>query len=278
MKHLMLPDGVRLGVQDAGRGPPLLMLHGWAQSAAMFRYQIEAFSAVTRVIAPDLRGHGLSDKPDYGYRIASLARDVNDLLDQLGVECADMLGWSMGASVLWSFIDLFGSRRIRKLVLVDEPACVVQVPGMSAAEIADAGAIVDLAGLQGLIAGLLGPESLAVRRAFLDGMLSRHATEETRQWLMNESLQMSPAHAAALLLDHATQDWRDLIPRIDVPTLVVGGESSHVNPQSQKWIASRIRSAKLAIIAAADRGSHFPFIENPSLFNRLVGEFLGLRC
>ena len=278
MKHLMLPDGVQLSLRDAGQGHPLLMLHGWSQSAAMFRYQIEEFSRVTRVLAPDLRGHGLSDKPAFGYRIASLARDVNELLDQLGVDCADMLGWSMGASVLWSFIDLFGSRRIRKLVLVDEPACVVQLPGMSANEIAEAGAIVDLAGLQSLIAGLLGPESLAVRRAFLDGMLSKHPTEETRQWLMDESLKMPPAYAAALLLDHATQDWRDLIPRIDVPTLVVGGESSHVNPQSQKWIASQIRASRLEIIPAADRGSHFPFIENPALFNRLVGEFLGLRC
>jgi pimeloyl-ACP methyl ester carboxylesterase len=275
MKHLVLPDGVRLSLHDAGQGHPLLMLHGWSQSAAMFRYQIEQFSSVTRVIAPDLRGHGLSDKPAFGYRVASLARDVNHLLDQLGVDSADMLGWSMGASVLWSFIDLFGSRRIRKLVLVDEPACVVQLPGMNANEIVEAGAIFDLAGLQGLIAGLLGPESLAVRRAFLDGMLSKHPNEETRQWLMSESLKMPPTCAAALLLDHATQDWRDLIPRIDVPTLVVGGESSHVNPLSQKWIASRIRSSRLAIISAQERGSHFPFIENPTLFNRLVGEFLG---
>lgn len=87
---------------------------------------------------------------------------------------------------------------------------------------------------------------------------------------------MPACHAAALLLDHATQDWRDLIPRIDVPTLVVGGRASHVDPLSQEWIAGQIRASRLEIIAAEERGSHFPFLENPPLFNRLVGDFLGL--
>ena len=276
MKDFVLPDGVRLSLHDAGRGHPLVMLHGWSQSAAMFRNQIQEFSRIARVIVPDLRGHGLSDKPSFGYRVARLACDVNSLLDHLQVQSVDLLGWSMGASVAWSYIDLFGSRRIRKLILVDEPACVVQLPDMSRQEATEAGAIFDLAGLQGLLAGLTGPDSRVVRRGFLDGMLSREADEATRTWLMDESLQMPPGHAAALLLDHATLDWRDLIPRIDVPTLVIGGAVSHVNPLSQQWIASRIRNSKLTIISAAERGSHFPFVETAQLFNRLVRDFLCL--
>jgi len=277
MKELVLANGLRLSLHDAGRGHPVVMLHGWSQSAAMFRHQIDEFSHVTRVIAPDLRGHGLSEKPSSGYRVARLARDLDLLLDQLHVQSADIIGWSMGASVAWSYIELFGSRRIRKLVLVDEPACVVRLPDMTPQDVVAAGAIFDLPGLQELLAGLTGPDSRAVRQGFLDGMLSREADEATRQWLMAENLLMPAGYAAALLLDHATQDWRDLIPTIDVPTLVIGGKASHVNPLSQEWIASRIPGAKLAIIDAADRGSHFPFLENPALFNRIVADFLDIR-
>jgi pimeloyl-ACP methyl ester carboxylesterase len=276
MKQFVLPDGVRLNVHDTGTGHPLVMLHGWSQSAAMFRHQIQEFGGRTRVIVPDLRGHGLSDKPSFGYRIPRLARDLAVLLNELQVKSADLLGWSMGAAVLWSFIDQYGSDRIRKLVLVDEPACVVQLPDMSPQQVAEAGAILDLPGLHGLLAGLAGPDSLSIRRGFLDSMLSPQADAALRQWLLSENLQMSAGHAATLLLNHATQDWRDLIPRIDVPTLVIGGEASHVDPRSQEWISRCIPGAKLEIISASDRGSHFPFIENPVLFNRLVGDFLGI--
>jgi pimeloyl-ACP methyl ester carboxylesterase len=276
MKQFVLPDGVRLNVHDAGNGHPLVMLHGWSQSAAMFRHQTQEFGGRTRVIVPDLRGHGLSEKPSFGYRIARLARDLAVLLNELQVKSADLLGWSMGASVLWSFIDQYGSDRIRKLILVDEPACVVQLPDMSPQQVAEAGAILDLPGLHGLLAGLWGPDSLSIRRGFLDSMLSPQADEALRQWLLSENLRMPAGHAATLLLNHATQDWRDLIPRIDVPTLVIGGEASHVDPRSQEWISRCIPGAKLEIISAPDRGSHFPFLENPVLFNRLVGDFLGI--
>jgi len=277
MKQFALPDGVRLNVYDAGHGHPLVMLHGWSQSAAMFRHQIQEFSGRTRVIVPDLRGHGLSEKPSFGYRIARLARDLAILLNALQVKSADLMGWSMGASVLWSYIDQFGSDRIRKLILVDEPACVVKLPTLSAQEIAEAGAIIDLPGLHTLLAGLTGPDSPSIRRGFLDSMLSPQADAALRQWLLSENLQMPAVHAATLLLHHATQDWRDLIPRIDVPTLVIGGEASHVDPRSQQWIARQIPGSKLEIISASDRGSHFPFVENPVLFNRLVADFLGIR-
>jgi pimeloyl-ACP methyl ester carboxylesterase len=275
MKDYILPDGVRLSLCDAGSGRPIVMLHGWSQTAAMFHHQIAEFSSAARVIAPDLRGHGQSDKPEGGYRVPALARDLKALLDHLSIESADVIGWSMGAAVIWSFIDLFGTARIRNLVLVDEPACVVQLPGMTEQDVADAGAIFDLTGLQGLMAGLLGPQSSEVRRGFVNGMLSPHADEAMRNWILEENLKMPAACAAALLLNHATQDWRDLIARIDVPTLVIGGEVSHVNPISQKWIAGALHRSKLEIISAADRGSHFPFLENPALFNRLVREFLG---
>ncbi|MFI6057757.1 alpha/beta fold hydrolase [Streptomyces sp. NPDC051286] len=80
------------------------------------------------VLTVDLRGHGRSGTPRHGYRIARLSRDVLELVDRLGLDRFDALGWSMGVSVWWSFIDQYGTGRIRRFVAVDQPAAVAAVP------------------------------------------------------------------------------------------------------------------------------------------------------
>src|SRR4030095_10877627 len=79
----------------------LVMLHGWSQSRAMFDRALPLLSASPRGGTYDPRGHGASDKPDHGARIARLAADLTELLDHLGIASAHMLGHSMGASGLW---------------------------------------------------------------------------------------------------------------------------------------------------------------------------------
>lgn len=250
------------------------MLHGWSQSGAMFRHQIAALRGEHRVIVPDLRGHGQSDKPGYGYRISRLATDVKELLDHLGVQQAAMVGWSMGASILWSFVDLFGTDRATRFVFVDQPSCVVELPGMTPREKADAGAILDLSGLAGLYDQIVGPQSAGIRAQFVTGMLSPQVEPALRDWILAENLLM-PAHLAArLLIDHAAHDWRDIFQRIDRPVLIFGGDASHVAPDSQRWIASQLEDVRLEIMTKADRGSHFAFLENPAAFNRTLLEFL----
>ena len=81
--------------------------------------------------------------------------------------------------------------------------------------------------------------------------------------------------AADLLMDHCMLDWRDVIRRIDRPTLVVGGAKSIFPAQSQEWIAAQIPGARVSIFAEEEGGSHFMFYENPQAFNALVRDFLG---
>lgn len=84
MSEFTTGDGVTLQFRDTGGdGFPLVMLHGWGQTQAMFRHQLEGLPS-SRVITVDFRGHGVSDKPHHGYRIARLAQDVDELLDHLG--------------------------------------------------------------------------------------------------------------------------------------------------------------------------------------------------
>ena len=78
-------DGTNLHYIDAGSGRPLVMIPGWSQSAAEFKHQIDDLAIDRRVIALDMRGHGESDKPDHGYRIARLSRDLDDVLEQVNL-------------------------------------------------------------------------------------------------------------------------------------------------------------------------------------------------
>ena len=86
---------------------------------------------------------------------------------------------------------------------------------------------------------------------------------------------MTRKDASTLLFNHAFQDWRDIIPRITLPTLVVSGRVSPIPWKSQEWMAGQIKGAKLEIFEEAEGGNHFMFFENPDKFNRIVKEFIG---
>src|SRR3954471_5142471 len=168
MTTFVTHDGVELAYEDRGGGAfPLVMLHGWGQTQAMFRHQLSDLAPDRRIVTLDMRGHGRSAKPHFGYRIARFSRDVYELLDHLGLERFDALGWSMGVSVWWSFIDQYGTDRIERFIAVDQPAAVAAVPWMTEREQRDSGAIFDVSGLLYLGAALAGPEGDTVRADFV---------------------------------------------------------------------------------------------------------------
>lgn len=273
--ELRTADEVTLRYTDTGGdGIPLVLLHGWGQTSAMFHHQVDEFGASRRVIAYDMRGHGASDAPRHGYRIARLAADLRDVLDGLCVDRADLLGWSMGASVIWSYLELFGASRVRQLVFVDQPAAVVATPWMAPDEQEASGAILPVDGLTALVAQIHGDETGAVVRAFVRSMFSGHVPAPLWTFVAEEIARM-PRHAAVpLLFDHATQDWRDILSRIDRPTLVLGADGSHVAAASQRYIASLIPESTLHVFPRDVASSHFPFLQNPEAFNQVLAGFL----
>lgn len=271
MPHVTTNDGYRLQYEERGEGAPLVMLHGWSQSAAMFKYQLAGLSDRYRVITLDLRGHGESEKPNHGYRISRLAKDVYDALAELDLQNVNLLGWSMGASVIWSYLDLFGPERLASLILVDQPAWVMHTPDQSPQDIANTGAILDAPGLVGLY-NALRSDTVATVTGFVGGMVTTEMPAEVKDWVIAENLKLPAEAAARLVLNHGSLDWRDVIPRISLPTLVIGGKRSHVGAQSQVWIHEQIPGSQLEIFD--EGGSHFMFLEASERFNVVVGEFL----
>ncbi len=117
MPYFTSNDGVRLFYEDTGQGRPLILIHGWTFSGRFFHRNISTLAEHARVITVDLRGHGRSDKPDRGYRISRLAADLNNLLEQLNLRDVTLLCWSLGAPVIWSYLELFDRDRVRDITL-----------------------------------------------------------------------------------------------------------------------------------------------------------------
>src|ERR1700687_3220164 len=97
-KYFRTNDGVRLHYLEAGAGKPLVLLHGISQTAEQFKFQIEGLADRYRVIALDLRGHGESEKPNFGLKIHRLAQDLREALVAANVSDVTLFGPLVGCS------------------------------------------------------------------------------------------------------------------------------------------------------------------------------------
>jgi pimeloyl-ACP methyl ester carboxylesterase len=273
--HVTTSDGVSLYYLEAGSGQPILMIPGWSQTAEQFKHQITGLSDRYRVIAVDMRGHGESDKPEFGYKISRLAKDVHDIIAALDLDEVNILGHSMGSSVIWNYYDLFGPERLSKLLLIDQMPMITSNPAWPEEERIASGAIFNPQSLYETINALAGPDGVETTRGFIGNMVTKAIPEEDKSWIIERNLRMPRQHAATLLYNHSTTDWRDLIPRIELPTLVVGGRVSVVPWQSQAWVAEQVPGARLEIFEEEEGGNHFMFIEGHEKFNDIVADFVG---
>lgn len=272
-------DGVTLRYITAGNtsDPVLLLIPGWVQTAVQWRKQISYFSTKYRVIAIDLRGHGDSDKPDRGYRISRLAADLDEVIAKLDLKDVTLCGHSMGCSIIWSIWDTFTASRSRisRIVLVDQSPCMTTDPAWSEEFTKSMGSIFQPATALEMGVNMRGSGGPEFAAGFLRSLFSPSLSNEDFEWSVQQCVKMSFSHAATLLVSHASQDWRDVLPTITVPTLVIGAEGSLFGAECSRWIASQIPGAKVEIFGKDEGGSHFMFWENDTKFNKIVEEFLG---
>jgi pimeloyl-ACP methyl ester carboxylesterase len=113
-----IAGGLRVHVAEAGEGPPLLPLHGWPQHWWMWKDVIGPLAESHRVICPDLRGHGWTDAPPWGYDKEQLASDTLALLDALELESVGMMGHDWGGWVGY-LLCLRAPERIERLLTLN---------------------------------------------------------------------------------------------------------------------------------------------------------------
>ena len=257
-------SGVAMSYRDLGEGDPLVLLHAFPLNGRMFESQMRAFSGSHRVVAPDYPGFGRSPRTPAQPDIHYYAEGVRSLLDRLHLERVILGGVSMGGYVAFECMRLF-PERISGLVLANtrpeaDPAETREIRNEMALSVARDGVEV-LIELQ--MERLLAPESLQD-----EGLV-----EKVRAIILENS---PDGAVAALGAMRERPDSRPLLGKIDVPTLVVGGEEDDISsPEVMGAMAAEIPGARHLTITGTAHLSNF---EAPEKFNAALGDFLqGLR-
>jgi pimeloyl-ACP methyl ester carboxylesterase len=267
-------DGVKLSYLRAGTGLPIVLLHGSFGSGACFKSQAQILAEQYDVIVLDQRSHGESEKVPFGMKVARLSKDLFELITALNLRRISLLGHSMGAAVIWSYIELFGDAELSKLILIDQPPMLTSNPNWTEEECSESGAIFDAQQLYSTLAVLRDGSGEEFLRQGMDFWLTKKATPQVKDMLLQNALKGSFDYARTLNYDHWLNDWRETIPGIRLPTLVVSGRASPIPWKSQEWIHRKIVGSQLVIFEEEEGGKHFMFLENPQRFNRVLMEFL----
>lgn len=118
-KYIETAPNVKLYVKDYGQGKPVILIHGWPLSNEMWEYQIDFLVQNNyRVIAYDRRGFGKSSQPWDGYDYDSLTDDLNEIIEQLELEDATLVGFSMGGGEVVRYFSRHGGKRVTKAALI----------------------------------------------------------------------------------------------------------------------------------------------------------------
>lgn len=112
-------DNVQLYYEDQGNGEPLVFVHGWSGSCKAFVPIIKDLRSKYRCISYDHRGHGASSRTPKGLTIAQLAADLEELITYLGLKDVTLVGHSMGAATIYSYLGQFGCKNIKNCVFID---------------------------------------------------------------------------------------------------------------------------------------------------------------
>ncbi|MDR3081950.1 MAG: alpha/beta hydrolase [Streptomyces sp.] len=256
MKCTTTQDGTRIAYQVQGQGAPLVLLAGQANNHHWWDAVRADFNTVRSTLTLDYRGTGESDKPDSPYSTELFARDVIAVLDELGIDRADVYGTSMGGRVAQQLAARH-PRRVGALVL----GCTS--PG--GPHSVERGNDVRKA--------LAQPHPAAARRALLELMYTPHwlASHPGPHHTLGDP--GMPAHARRRHLTASNQhDTWDLLPDISAPTLVVHGSDDLLNPTANATLlADRIPGARLRLIPGA---RHAYFEEFRAQASPLVLDFL----
>jgi 3-oxoadipate enol-lactonase len=240
---------------------PIILLHGMTFNLTMWNPQIQVLKKNYRVIAYDMRGHGLSDIGDGQYTYKMFANDLIDLMDHLGIEKAVLCGLSMGGALAIRTYEMYPDRIIA-LILSDTRS---EADSNDTKEWRENS--IELIKNNGL---------KRFTNDFLEGIFARDSFKshpEAVKLIRNIVLSTSPRSICGVLLAQAARtDMTHVLPKIKVPTLIMIGENDNFTPlSSSKIMNEKIADSKLKIIPKA---GHISNLENTPEFNRNLIEFL----
>lgn len=260
-RFVRLPDGVRIRVVEAGPegGKPLVVLHGYSDSWFSFSRVLPLLADRYRIIAPDLRGHGCSDRPAGGYGMDVLADDAVRVMDALGVQSAAVLGHSMGGFVAQQVA-------VRHAGRVDRVVIVGSAPGFAGTPAA--------AALAPAVEALPDPVPVDFIRDFQVSTFHRPLPDAFVASVIAESTKLPADVWRALMAGMlAMEPVAPALAAGGIPTLLLWGELDTVfGPAERDGLRRALPNA--TALEYAETG-HAPHWESPERFAADVRAFLG---
>ena len=273
-RHVSL-HGYELRYLDAGTGPAVLFVHGLLGSHQNWTHLVGEMSGSWRVVAPDLFGHGASAKPAGDYSLGAHAATLRDLLDELGISEVTLVGHSLGGGIGMQFAYLF-PERVQGLVLVSSGGLGRELsPWLRAATVPGAGWVLPV-----LASGWLRERVESVGHLMARAGM-RAGPDLTEGWRGLGSLNDAESRRAFLATSRSVIDaggqtvdaHQRLAALATVPTLFVWGARDHVIPAWHAVIAQQaIPGSRVEIFG---RAGHFPHLDDPDRFARVMREFMG---
>jgi pimeloyl-ACP methyl ester carboxylesterase len=272
MRYLDL-HGERVAYRDAGSGETLLLIHGMAGSSATWREVIPALSKNYRVLAPDLLGHGESTKPRGDYSLGAFAASLRDLLDELHIDRATVVGQSLGGGVAMQFT--YQHRDYcRRLALISSGGLgpdlnwILRVLSTPGAEL-----VLPVVARRPLlnVGNKLGSWLTAA------GVQSPRASE---MWSAYSSLSDPQTRQAFLRTLRSVVDYRgqavSALGKIHVsqglPTLLIWGEQDRIIPVAHGRAAhDAVPGSRLEVLPGV---GHFPHVEAPAAVVDILDDFI----
>lgn len=255
------PEDLGLAFIDSCDGMALLMIHGFPFSSAMWEPQVEDLASLTRIVAPDLRGHGRSQPIKGPYDVEMLAEDCMGLLDYLAISGPVVVcGMSMGGYIALEFFRQF-PEMVAGLILTSTRA----LPDTTEGKI----------GRDNMIKKAKTEGVSAIAAAMLPKLLSPQTFEndpevvEFVQEMMEGTSLEGVIGALAAMRDRP--DSMPTLAEIDVPTLIIHGADDQIIPVTEAEAMRDAIGAKLVVIPEA---GHVVNLEQIDAFNDAVTDFL----
>ncbi len=266
--------GHRRAFVRTGSGPVVLLLHGLADDHETWSRVIAPLARTHTVIAPDLLGHGLSDKPRADYSVGGYANGMRDLLTVLGIDKVSIVGHSFGGGVAMQFAYQF-PERTERLVLVSS--------GGLGREVSPIIRLITTPGFEHAMGPLTMPGVRQVISATMRA-LSRTGVEELRDLNevadIYETFKDPAARSAICHVTRAVVDWRGQVVTMSdrayltqgMPLCVVWGQEDRVIPVEHARRAAELApDARVEVIPDA---GHFPHRDHPEQFVRILNDFI----
>ena len=267
---IALRDNTKIYYRARGvpQSPQLLFIHGWSCSSLYWQKQLDGLSSKYYTVAIDLRGHGRSDKPPFGYTLAYMARDVHEVIEKLKLKKVFLVGWSMGGSIVFEYVKQFGNEDLRGICLVDIGPYSWKTHDYPIGYL-DYEKRLKLTHKYSM--RYQSPEDDG--SSFVEKMFVQRPDLHLLEQLKAEYKKVPPYVRSLLIMELFCSDYRDVLAQIDVPTLILLGSSSKKgkNYPVGEYMQKKIRSSRLVSFS---KSGHCPFLEEADKFNRVLSEFI----